>query len=78
MLRVIWRNRKKQGPPLRTALLPNHRSGWGDMNSNIPPKTLMVDHYPAFRTLQPGSTHSLLRGASNRGYYVGRCDRLTC
>jgi len=26
-------DRKEQGPPFRAALLPNHRSGWGDISS---------------------------------------------
>jgi hypothetical protein len=40
-------DRKKQGPPLRTALLPNHRSDLGDMPASIPPKLLAVNHFAA-------------------------------
>jgi hypothetical protein len=39
---------KEQGAPLRTVLLPNHRSSWGDIQSNIGPKAPIDNRDPQF------------------------------
>ena len=46
---------KEQGPPFRTALLPNHRSGWGDMLPNIEPKGCAANPCPRFPKISQAS-----------------------
>jgi hypothetical protein len=50
-------DRKEQGPPLRAALLPNHRSGWGDTYKYTVKKALRSNLFPEPPT--EGATHFL-------------------